>query len=219
MQYYLAGIAQVNNGYYFHQSLKPPVMIEYILEVLLSIGFFRLLLYILILFAVISVIKGSLQKINNVQTNWHKYLDHQPFSPQDFYSELSQEINAKDIPQLSLTRIEYPEGGIFSQNREYLRVSCRQYIFDVCAAPFSTGFFISYWMGELSDPMKDIFKNMPLIGRFFRKRQKTFFELDNEMLFKELISTSVKKVFDEMIEIKGKRNVAIDGQANVTAMQ
>lgn len=195
------------------------IMIEYIFQMLLSIGFFKLLLYILILFAVISYIKGSLQKINNVQTNWHKYLDYQPFSPQDFYSQLSQEINAKDIPELSLIRIDYPQGGIFSASREYLRVSCRQYVFDVCAAPFSTGFFVSYWMGELSDPLKDIFKNMPLVGRFFRKRQKTFFELDNEMLFKELISTSVKKVFDQMIETKGQRSIAMDGQSTIAALQ
>lgn len=156
--------------------------------------------------ALVGLIRGAFQKINNPQSNWHRYLDVQPFSTIDFYDALQKEISAKEIPRTSISEIYYPEGGIFSVSRKYLRVSCGKYVFDICAAPFATGFFVSYWMGEMPNPIRDMLKNAPIIGGLFRKRQKTFFELDNELLFKEIVSTSVKKVFEEMIAMKGKRN-------------
>lgn len=182
-------------------------MIEYFFDTLSFKSVFKLLLWLFVVFAVISFIKGAIRKLNAVISNWHQYLDYVPFSPQEFYAAVEKDVEAKNIPGVSIMRITYPQGGIFSMSRLYLRVQCREYIFDICAAPFGKGFFVSYWMGEEADPTRDFWKNLPWMGRFFQKRQKTFFELDNEALFKELVSSSVKKVFAELCTIKGNRIV------------
>ena len=53
------------------------------------------------------------------------------------------------MPGVSTSRITYGEGGLLSPRREYLRVSRDQTVFDICAAPYAKGFFISSWQGEL----------------------------------------------------------------------
>jgi len=39
--------------------------------------------------------------------------------------------------------VEWPEGGLVSPNREYLRIEVRGFRFDICAAPFGTGYSFS----------------------------------------------------------------------------
>jgi hypothetical protein len=192
-------------------------MIEYFFRSLTIGEIFRFLFYLFVLFAIIGFIKGSLKKINNVISNWHEYLEYHPFSPKEFYASVTEELRSKDIPQLVITTIYYPQGGLFSMSREYLRIRCGEYVFDVCAAPFGKGFFVSYWMGVMPDPIRDVFKNMPWVGKFFRQREKTFFELDNETLFKELASTAVRKVFKQLHEQKGIRDMAINTQITTNA--
>jgi uncharacterized YccA/Bax inhibitor family protein len=45
--------------------------------------------------------------------------------------------------------VDWKEGGLLSARREYLRVKRGKLSFDVCAAPFGTGFFFSSWLIEL----------------------------------------------------------------------
>jgi hypothetical protein len=45
-------------------------------------------------------------------------------------------------------RIEHKEGGLASASREYLRIHRGKHAFDICAAPFGTGLFISRWFTE-----------------------------------------------------------------------
>ena len=41
--------------------------------------------------------------------------------------------------------MQWSEGGVLSPNREYLRVEGDRHSFDMCAAPFGTGYFFSSW--------------------------------------------------------------------------
>lgn len=181
-------------------TTKPTAMLD------ISFGaLFQISIWLCVLFATISYTKGVLRRFNAVISNWHQFIDYIPFTPKEFYVAVQREIQEKKIPHLRFSLITYRQGGLFSQGREYMRVQCKEYIFDVCAAPCASGFFVSYWMGEESDPIADFWKNMPWIGRYFRNRPKTFFELDNEAIFKELISGSIKKVFTELSSLKGSR--------------
>lgn len=40
------------------------------------------------------------------------------------------------------------EAGMFSGKREYLRVTRGRFTFDICAAPYGTGFFFSWWLAK-----------------------------------------------------------------------
>lgn len=44
--------------------------------------------------------------------------------------------------------LNYKEGGLASANRLYFRTQRGKFAFDICAAPFGTGFFVSWWLTE-----------------------------------------------------------------------
>jgi hypothetical protein len=171
-----------------------------------GIGYlFRILLAVVILFAVYALIKGALKRINNIQSHGHRLFEHFPCSPQELYEVIEQEVLQREIDGVSLKSVYYAEGGVFSPNREYLRISFGKYVFDICAAPFAKQLFVSWWQGVLSDPIRDFLLNLPFIGKIFRERQKTFFELDQEIMFKETVSKILSKVIGEVSEAKGVR--------------
>ena len=64
---------------------------------------------------------------------------------QDFYAEVEKAVNNRQVPDITFSRVVYKEGGVASSGREYLRVSRGAQVFDVCAAPYGTGFFFSSW--------------------------------------------------------------------------
>jgi hypothetical protein len=58
-------------------------------------------------------------------------------------------LKPREIPDYSVSRIDWNEGGILTARREYLRIKRGKLAFDLCAAPFGTGFFFSWWLAEL----------------------------------------------------------------------
>lgn len=70
------------------------------------------------------------------------------FSSQEFYTRVEAALQQRQVPQLQTARVDWREGGVMSAGREYLRTNYERLTFDICAAPFGTGFFISFWIGE-----------------------------------------------------------------------
>lgn len=64
-------------------------------------------------------------------------------SSEEFYAAIEAELTAKQIPDLTITRELFAEGGLFSPKREYLRMRRERLVFDICASPFGTSFFFS----------------------------------------------------------------------------
>lgn len=87
-------------------------------------------------------------KPTNVISQWCQLLENFQASPQEFYQQFEQAVQARAVPQLNWSRVEHKEGGLASGNREYLRMHRGKYAFDLCAAPFGTGFFVSSWFTE-----------------------------------------------------------------------
>ncbi|MEX2526445.1 MAG: hypothetical protein WEA09_02300 [Gemmatimonadota bacterium] len=82
-------------------------------------------------------------------SHWHQLLGNAEASAMDFYASVEEAIERRAVPDTDLTRVEHHEGGVLSARREYLRVRRGRYCFDICGAPFGTGFFVSWWFGEL----------------------------------------------------------------------
>jgi hypothetical protein len=80
--------------------------------------------------------------------HWHQLLENFHTSSLEFYSSLETAIKARSVPELHSARIEHKEGGLASAKREYLRMHRGKHAFDICAAPFGTGFFVSWWLTE-----------------------------------------------------------------------
>lgn len=92
---------------------------------------------------------AKLGKDANVISNWHHPIENFNTSTMEFYAAVEQAIKPRQIPDYSVSRIDWREGGVLTARREYLRIKRGKLAFDICAAPFGTGFFFSWWLAEL----------------------------------------------------------------------
>lgn len=86
---------------------------------------------------------GFKTKTDEVLDHWISFADGFAFSPQEFYVAVQKELDARKIPGLEISQVDYAEGGLLSDKRIYLRMIRERLAFDTCAAPFGTGFFFS----------------------------------------------------------------------------
>src|SRR5689334_971129 len=117
----------------------------------------------------------------------HYYMDSQ-FSSKEFYSLLQQFITGQQMPDVRISTIIHKQGGLFSANREYLRVSRREDYFDICAAPFGKGFFFSSWHCS---------------PEWYGSRSRTFFQADTQAMFRDCVHQCVLMAIDKISETKG----------------
>lgn len=92
---------------------------------------------------------ARLGKDGNVVSHWHHPVEHFSTSAMDFYASVEAALQPRQIPGYSTSRIDWRESGVLSARREYLRIKRGKLVFDLCAAPFGTGFFFSWWLAEV----------------------------------------------------------------------
>lgn len=81
----------------------------------------------------------------SILSHWCKLIESFQMSPLEFYSVIEQAVSRRQVPNIEVSRVDWKEGGVFSAQREYLRISRGRHVFDICGAPFGTGFFVSAW--------------------------------------------------------------------------
>jgi hypothetical protein len=157
-----------------------------------------------------GAIKASKRSIRVVHSHWHHMFDSRPFLSKEFYEYLKNQISEKGIEGISFKGVTHSERGILSAQRVYLRINYREYMIDICAAPFAKdAFFVSWWLGDAGITFRDFLISIPVIGRLFNRREKTFYEQDTEIMFKEIVSGCVKDTIEKLTEEKGQRiNIA-----------
>lgn len=84
-----------------------------------------------------------------IHSHWNNLITGFQYSTQDYYAQIEQALQPHQIPDVSVSHVEYRESGIFSAKRVYLRIRRDRLVFDICGAPFGSGFFFSWWLGEL----------------------------------------------------------------------
>jgi len=89
-----------------------------------------------------------------VLNHWIAFADGFELTPSEFYAEVEQELTARTVPRLEMSRIDFAEGGLLSEKRVYLRMLRERVVFDVCAAPFGKGFFFSCRTAEIPIVLK-----------------------------------------------------------------
>lgn len=181
-----------------------------LLDIFASSDITSTIIVIIIVFAVIALIQASSRSIKDVHSHWHHMFETIPFSPGEFYEMLERDISEKGIAGISFSKIKHSEGGIISANRIYLRVKYKEYMMDICAAPFAKQeFFVSWWLGGDGFTLRDFLMNIPIIGGLFKRREKTFYEQDTEIMFKETVALCVKNTITSLVEVKGSRQIDI----------
>lgn len=81
--------------------------------------------------------------------HWFSLVDNFQFVTAEFYQMIEKELTARKVPDLEIFRVEWSEGGVLSDKREYLRLRRERLVFDICAAPFGTSYFFSFRLIEL----------------------------------------------------------------------
>jgi hypothetical protein len=81
-----------------------------------------------------------------ILSNWSKLFENFETSSIEFYGAVVKAIHDRKLPGVMTEEVTHHEGGLYSAKRIYLRVSRRRISYDICAAPYGTGFFFSSWM-------------------------------------------------------------------------
>jgi len=106
-----------------------------------------------------------------VEGHWHTLIEDFSTSSLDFYELVKTGIARRQIPDLGVSQVTWKQSGLGSGKRVYLRVSREGLNFDICAAPFGTGYFFSWWLAKISRVLLDllfIFLNLAVVFVLYR---------------------------------------------------
>jgi len=103
-------------------------------------------------------------KHDNVIAHWDQLFENFQASSLEFYNSVEKALEGRAVPEIHWSRVEHKESGLASANRQYLRTHRGKYAFDICAAPFGTGFFVSWWFTEPPLPFAFLYTLAFLFG-------------------------------------------------------
>lgn len=152
--------------------------------------------------------------VSEVISHWSHFFQSFTLSANEFYTTAERIIAAHQMPNSEVKRVQHKEGGMFSSNREYLRIKHGNLVFDVCAAPFGTDFFISWWLYETEGTATSLLKSTK-IGSFLKAREQsqTFFQADEEAMFRSCVHECILEAVAKVTEGKIERQLTTDEKA------
>src|SRR6185295_20231793 len=119
----------------------------------------------LVIFVLAVIVLFMAMKPQEVISRWHHPFDQTQFSTDECYMVIQQCVERRQIPNTKCHRITFLVQGILTGRREYLRITNGTYVFDIFAAPYGTGFFISHWLKETKSIGEVILHRfMPFLG-------------------------------------------------------
>lgn len=148
--------------------------------------------------------------------HWHCRFDDVQHSSKEFYQTIEDALKTHAFPFVYSERIWRSEGGTFSHNREYLKITRGQYDFIVCAAPFGKGYFVSWWLKQRPG-IEVLLKLLPLIGGWLYRCElrQTYYQIDTEIMFKESIKGLVDTAVNQLGQDKGFRELAMNNTITI----
>jgi hypothetical protein len=135
-----------------------------------------------------------------VLSHWSTLIENYDQSPRLFYELVARSVKKREIPNAVVSSRDLNEGGFFSSKRTYLTISFKKdFYFAVCAAPFGTGFFISYWLLQPPDGcLATLFKPFPLLSALgiAMTRPWTYYRADTITMFQTAVHSSIMESLD-----------------------
>jgi hypothetical protein len=74
---------------------------------------------------------AKLGKDATVISHWHHPVENFQTSTMEFYAAVEQALKPREIPDYSVSRIDWREGGVLTARREYLRIKRGKLAFDL----------------------------------------------------------------------------------------
>jgi len=97
---------------------------------------------------------GFFKSKADVIDHWYALVPGFNSSAKEFYEAVEKEVKEREVPGLEVFHVDFAEGGIASNKREYLRMTRERLVFDVCAAPFGKAYFFSCRFAEIPAVVK-----------------------------------------------------------------
>lgn len=143
-----------------------------------------------------------------VLSHWSTLIEDFNTSPQRFYEMVAEAVRRRNMPNASISKVQFKEGNFLSAYRDYLKVYCgkENFYFAICGAPFGTGFFVSYWQLQAPDGcLVQLFSPFPVLSAIARAMVKpwTYYRVDTVSMFQTATHQAVLEVVDNMIKGTG----------------
>jgi hypothetical protein len=149
-----------------------------------------------------------------IKSSWKHFYDGIQFSPSEFYNNIKVGLNERKV-DVNVHQESFIESHFFSAKRVYLRLIKGEYVFYICAAPFGTGMFVSWWLCIKDEK---IINKIPILNKLVGRdrKNKTFYQMDTEAMYQLAIHSTVISVADEFTSAKGLRLTELDRQLHIT---
>ncbi len=135
-------------------------------------------------------------------------LDHLRVSPQRFYRLFEAAIHRRRIPGFPHPiRVTRREGRIFKSRRECLRLNYGAFVFDLCAAPYGSGSFVSWRFRLIPIDWTSWTLVVPALWNLVKRsrRPRTEDQQDRLFLFEEATLRTLHEVIAQITSPKGVR--------------
>ena len=169
-----------------------------------------MIFYIFILLLVLFVLAFFSKSKESVHSNWNTLIDDFDFSSKEFYNLLNTELKSQGIDKIKVETAMLSEGSMFSSSREYLRLTWKEYQYDICGAPFGKGFFVSWWLIMKQAPAEMFIAKIPVIGGWLAQKfyPITYYKIDTASMFMTYAHQAVMNVIDQITSDKGVKKLS-----------
>ena len=169
-------------------------------------GFMDYLELGIVAFVVIWIVSLLIRPNLALKNLYHHFADLQ-IPPKEVYEQIIAEVKKREMPGVSFAYEQYWEAGIFSSRREFLCISYKKFVLDVCCHKFGTGYYISWWLGK-EDP--GIFSRIPILNSLLglNPNYQSYYQLDTATMFQSGVHYAIMSIIDEITSAKGLRQLS-----------
>lgn len=146
--------------------------------------------------------------ITHVLSHFGQAFSFCSMSANEFYSLVEKIVITHEFPDVRIKRVNNKEGGMLSSSREYLRIKHKELVYEICAMQFGKDFCITAWLYDIESGLNTLFK-YTWAGNYLsnRAKKRTFYQADQEAMFKFCVHNSLLEAIDSMTSSQGLRKM------------
>lgn len=166
---------------------------------------FALIFWLLIILVPIYLLSVKSENIGN----WCTLYPNMNYDPEVYYQRVTDIISKHEVPNFHSKHRTFNEGGYMSNERLYLEVRRGEYLYHVCAAPWGTDFFFSWWQRKRYRPITKLLIKTPLLGPIIKSLNEsaTYYKLDTDAAFNASVQHAIQEAINEITDAKGLRRL------------
>ncbi len=153
-----------------------------------------------------------LRGIKFFHSHWNTLINSFEYSTEEFYKRYKKELLSHGVSGVTTASVSLREGNIFSNKRRYLRIKWKEFQYDICAAPFGDGFFVSWWLLDRATWIQVLISLIPFIGRWLIRKlyPTTYYKIDTASMMMRYCHQTALRVIDDITDGQGVRKMTED---------